>query len=292
MNNFQIKNSIKIFTPPIFFKALQYLKASYKFKNFQSLVKKNRELENSHATDRCFILGSAPSINLLDLKPLKNEIIFALNNFFVHPDFSEIMSGEKKKYFLTAPLHPPQTREEWTNWVVAMSKDMPENANMVFGLNSSPVNIWQIIEKNKLFARQNKYFYYAGKNFEPEDQFDNRFIDLCSRIWTAGAVSVYALTVAIYMGFKEIYLLGIDHDHFLYTNPDKMRMYKDGIHQKNEIERTSGNNFHVKVFKGIYRSFSQYKMLGDNFHGKIFNASPKGILNLFPRVAYDELFKK
>lgn len=46
--------------------------------------------KNIHHADRCFILGSGPSIANQDLAPLKNEITFCSNWFFNHDKFSQL----------------------------------------------------------------------------------------------------------------------------------------------------------------------------------------------------------
>ena len=65
------------------------------FPQYKDLVAKNSELKDIHKCKRCFILGNGPSIKKENLKPLKNEIVFALNNFYVHDDFAEIMGAAR-----------------------------------------------------------------------------------------------------------------------------------------------------------------------------------------------------
>ena len=102
----RLKNNIKQFTPPLFLNYVKDFRNYCDFLKHSSLIKTNIILKNKHKGERCFILGSSPSIKDEDLKPLKNEIVFALNNFYVHDDFYEIMSGEGEKYYMTAPFHP------------------------------------------------------------------------------------------------------------------------------------------------------------------------------------------
>jgi len=51
----------------------------YKSKNY----KKIKSLKECHKGERCFIIGSGPSISKMDLTLLKNEITFAHNAFYL-----------------------------------------------------------------------------------------------------------------------------------------------------------------------------------------------------------------
>ena len=57
-------------------------------------------------------------------------------------------------------------------------------------------------------------------------------------VLSANTVSIYALLASIYMGFDEIYLLGMDHNYMCKSEVDS-RFYKHSIHQKDQIKRMS-----------------------------------------------------
>ncbi|RKZ76027.1 MAG: hypothetical protein DRQ57_05250 [Gammaproteobacteria bacterium] len=294
-----VKNKLKSFLPllpPILFDKLFYINRYIAFKKYKALVSKNSELKDIHQGKRGFILGSGPSIKKENLKPLKNEIVFALNNFYVHPDFQEIMGGDVEKYYITAPTHLPQTEQEWRNWFIGMEKNMPCNATMIFGLNGYKGNIKYIFDKYNIFQQHKIYWYFSGVNVGEYYSFNKRHIDIINMIWAAEAVSVYALIIAIYMGFNEIILLGMDHDYFLYDDEKEMRMYSSAIHQKDEFKRTFDDSFYIKEFLRQYRIFCKYALLQKKYKGKVFNASNGGILKVFPQKKlmsffdYDEKF--
>ncbi len=285
-----MKKIIKSLIPPLLWDKMMYLRSYKHFIKYKKLVSKNIELKDIHKGKRCFILGSGPSIKKENLKPLKNEIVFALNNFYVHEDFAEIMSGDVPKYYMTAPIHPPQSEDEWKRWFEDMESHMPKNTKMLFGLNAYDGNIKTIFDKYKIFENHKISWYFAGVNYEDEN-FSKNAMDITKPIYTAEAVSVYALLLAIYMGFDEIYLLGMDHDYFLYEDESQMRMYEKAVHQQNEFERTFGDTFYIKEFLRQYNIFLKYKAFADHSTSKIFNASNGGILKLFLKVKLEDLFK-
>ena len=286
-----MKRLIKSLIPPLLWDKIYYVRSYKHFLKYKDLVSKNIELKDKHKGKRCFILGSGPSIKKEDLKPLKNEIVFALNNFYVHEDFDEIMSGDVDKYYMTAPIHLPQTEEEWKAWFEDMEANMPKNANMLFGLNVYDSNIKYIFDKYGLFKEHNINWYFAGVNASEYYKFNEKDIDMTNMIWSANTVSIYALVAAIYMGFDEIYLLGMDHN-YMCTSEKDWRFYKDAIHQKDEVKRSMNAKSHVQhTFIATGKIFEHYQILKDNSNCKIYNTSDISLLDIFEYKKLGELIK-
>jgi hypothetical protein len=95
--------------------------------------------------------------------------------------------------------------------------------------------------------------------------------------------------IAIYLGFEKIYLIGMDHNYFLYKNEEDMRLYKNAIHQKNEFKRSFGNMFYINEYLRQYNIFSKYFYLNNINRVEIYNATRGGVLEVFPRVEYESL---
>ena len=124
-----------------------------------------------------------------NLKPLKNEIVFALNNFYVHDDFPEIMSGDVEKYYMTAPIHPPQTETEWKEWFSDMENNMPNNVNLIFGISNQINTAKMILDHHNLFENHQKYWFYGGININDYYNYDTKHIDITRMIWIARSLS-------------------------------------------------------------------------------------------------------
>ena len=291
IHHFPTKKRIKQFIPPILTNKIIYFRNYFNFLKYKNLLLKNIQLNNKHKGKRCFILGSGPSIKNEDLIPLKNEIVFALNNFYVHPDFSIIMSGNKDKYYLTAPIHPPQTEKEWKDWLSDMEENMPNNTTMIFGLNRDDINIKYICDKNNLFNNNKIYWYFSGKIVNEYYNYSQQDVNITKMIWIADTVSIYALILAIYMGFSEIYMLGMDHN-YICNKESNYRFYNNGIHQHNEQQRSLKGSSKVKHFsKGLYNIFSQYEMIKNNTPKSIYNVSSNSLLDVFEYVKLAKVVK-
>jgi hypothetical protein len=284
----RLKNSIKQFIPPLLLNYVKDFRNYYDFLKHSYLIKTNINLKNKHKGEKCFILGSGPSIKDEDLKPLKNEIVFALNNFYVHDDFSEIMSGDVEKYYMTAPIHPPQTETEWKEWFSDMENNMPKYVNLIFGISNQINTAKRILDHHNLFEHNQKYWFYGGININDYYNFKQRDIDITRMTWIADTVSIYSLIFALYMGFSEIYLLGMDHN-YICNNESNYRFYQKGIHQNNEVERTIKDASRTKHLSfGMYKIFHQYELLSNNSHTKIYNSSRNSLLDVFKYVKFSE----
>jgi len=287
----KLKNSLRQLTPPIIANKTKDLINYINFLKYKDIVKNNAELKDKHKGRRCFLLGSGPSIKDENLKPLKNEIVFALNNFYVHDDFSEIMSGNIEKYYLTAPIHPPQTETEWKDWFSDMEQHMPKNVNLIFGISNQNNNIKSILSHHNLFVNFKKYWYYAGININDYYNYKPRDIDITRMTWIADTISIYSIIVAIYMGFSEIYLLGMDHN-YICNNKSNYRFYKDGIHQNDEDERMLKDTSLTKHLSfSIYKIFHQYELLSNNSDTEIYNTSRNSLLDIFEYVTFKDIIK-
>lgn len=275
------RDRLKQFLPPILLAKIQHTRAAHSFMRYKKLVANNVSLKDKHKGQRCFILGSGSSIKKENLKPLKNEVVFALNNFYVHEDFAEIMSGSKDKYYLTAPIHKPQTEEEWKTWLVDMEKNIPNTATMIFGINNYQHNIKYILDKYNLFKKHKINWYYASVNVAEHYQFNKKDIDITNMVWQAGTASVYALINAIYMGFDEIYLVGMDHNYL--CNSEKCsRFYKPGLHQKDERKRSlQGASYNRCTSIAMGKIFTQYDIFLHNTSANIYNLSKDSWVDMF-----------
>ena len=90
------------------------------------------------------------------------------------------------------------------------------------------------------------------------------------------------------MGFKEIYLLSMDHN-YICNYESNYRFYQNGIHQNNEVERTiKGASRTKRLFFGEYKIFHQYELLSNNSHTNIYNSSINSLLDVFKYVKFNE----
>jgi hypothetical protein len=214
-------------------------------KIFRKVIKpegyrKLKKLQNIHDNDRCFIIATGPSMSMDDLKKLNNEITFGMNSLC--RAFDEI--GWETTYFAI------QDKSVYKK----MYKDLGKLSNTKLFVSDDNSDVSQI----KCNLTQFPLNIYNHKTVT--DEFIYKFSDsICDEISSGFTIAYSALQIAIYMGFKEIYLLGADY----LTDPPVYGHFYDGYHEignpsdyESYRERTSWivehlNNKGCKVFNVV-----------------------------------------
>jgi Protein of unknown function DUF115 len=142
------------------------------------------ELKNVHKGQRAFIIGNGPSLKVTDLSKLKNEFTFGLNRIYLM--FSEL--GFNTTYFLSVnDLVIEQCAKDIC--ALPMPKFLSWRSHRFFPSGPLPANFLYTTYDNPAFAR-----------------------DVRWRVWESATVTYVALQLAFHMGFKQIILVGVDHN--------------------------------------------------------------------------------
>lgn len=230
--------------------------------NSRKYVKKMKEY---HKGKRCFIVGNGPSLQVDDLKELKDEISFGTHRIY--------------------------TLFDKTDW--RPSYYCAQDARLI---KSSMKKILELAVKEKLIAivRSNyyrpmkkvKYIELNNASFYPDlPKFSE---DITKGVYEGFTVTYMCIQIAMYMGFSEIYLLGMDHNYSVEVMPD-------GKIKKNEgVQDHFSESDVIENIPQIYKSTLAYesaKKYAENKGVKIYNASRGGKLEIFERVNFDEIIK-
>ncbi|MBU6390089.1 hypothetical protein KGQ31_00915 [Patescibacteria group bacterium] len=231
----------------------------------------NRALKNTAAGKRCFILATGPSINKMNLKQLKGELCVSVSNFFLHPDFAII----KPEYHIFPGAHSPITDEQYKLWFEDAGKKMPAGQKVFVALTDKP-----IIDKYKLFQKQQVFYYFTTMRRGPV-----RKIELTRQLPAIQTSPHIAMFIALYLGVKEINLLGVDHDWILHIG-DTRHFYDE---KESILTRQGYNEWHsplevtLKSYLNLWQVYRSIKQYADGRGVKIYNATPGSLLDVFPR---------
>ncbi len=237
---------------------------------------KLKKLKNNFKGKRAFIIGNGPSLNKHDLSLLKDEYTFAVNGIFYKTE----ESGFKPTFYIVED-----------NFVMHDNIEHINNFNCEYKF--FPRNYKSIVENNK-----NTYFFKMDtgyyNNFSPYYCIPRFSPDASYKLYCGQSVTMINIQLAYYLGFEEIYLIGMDHS---YSIPDSAKI--DGA----MIESTEDdvNHFHPDYFgKGkkwhdphidrVEKSYEYMKLVYEAKQRKIYNATIGGHLEVFERVDFDKLF--
>lgn len=162
----------------------------------REVLAENRRWKGTGRGKRAWVLATGPSIKQQDLSLLRGEDCFSVSNFFLHDQLAVI--SPKAHFF--APYHPPLIRENYLDWLAKADAALPKETVVVLGLSDRAM-----IESRGLFAARRKVFLALGAR-----RFRN--IDCEKLMPTVQTGPQMILGFLIYAGYREIYLLGCDHD--------------------------------------------------------------------------------
>ncbi|MDD6192828.1 MAG: DUF115 domain-containing protein [Lachnospiraceae bacterium] len=219
--------------------------------------------KNKYQGKRCFIVATGPSIKMEDLELLhrKKEYCFGMNKIFYLLDK---VNWKPNFYFVSDPKIMSDYAEEIEHCMAG--------AKFAIDLENS---FWKRQHSDDII----KYHgVYGGTG---EDIFCE---DLEKGVSANYTVTYVCMQFAIYMGFKEIYLIGVDHNYNGQINDGQNHVYGNMDHKAKTI---SYRSTYMENAEKSYRSAKKYA----EAHGiKIYNATRGGKLEIFERVEFDSLF--
>lgn len=238
-----------------------------------------KKFKNIHLNERCFIIATGPSLRIEDLNKLKDELTFSMNSIVLsfgktdwRPTYYAIFDRDIYKKFIDAVIDSKMK-------------------NVFLGNN-----LFRYVKKRKNF---NKYFFplymFNHENALPPNKYYTKFSDdIYSVVYDSGTILYCVLQIAIYMGFKEIYLVGADCNyygdvkHFIeYPLGDKEEKVTDidELQKNAEQKKKQADNRYYRMITG----YKEAKKYADSNGIKIFNATRGGMLEVFDRVNLDEV---
>ena len=250
-------------------------------------LKKNVELKDKYNNERIFILGSGSSILLYDLKVLSNEYVMTQNSFHMHNDISDI----NPNFHCVVPYY--QTDKEhsiWVDYINDMKVRMPDSL-FIWGLNTKALidKYHEDISAKSYYVRT-KYDLLTLKKAK---------VNISKTIMNIPTVLTQCLSVAIYLGFKEIYLLGFDLDQICHTNDRTFgRFYGMSKITDTKFEEDAERNLEFETTDRWYnwwlmnKQFFLLKSHADQNKIKIINGTKGGILSYFKREPIENIYGK
>lgn len=239
-------------------------------------VKHNAVLKNRHKGQRAFIIGNGPSVGETDLGVLADEVCFAVNRGFKHPDYAKVQPAyhvivDPKLADGTWPL-------SWLDEIVEKNKDV------TFLLNAK----WATLAPFKDAARKHRIHWLPTHLFFTP--WTRRPIDL-TRLTVGGGAVEQCIVSAIYMGCNPIYLLGHERNGFFLRVAGKASHFYGSNTDDDEYSTT--NLAYLLYSAGLgFRRIRDIADFAKHQEISIVNLTPGGLVDCFPRKTLDEVLKK
>jgi hypothetical protein len=264
---FSLRNTLELYKryrkdPDFYFNqcTLEYKGKDY-MKWFESYREQLAGFKNIHAGEDCFIIGNGPSLNKMDLGPLSDYYTFGLNKIFLI--FKKIQL--ELSYLVSVnPYVIQQSVEEFNG--LAIPKFLSFKAAQSLDLKDDSFLI----------------FTKGGFDFSP---------DLQKTINEGYTVTFVAMQVAYYMGFKRVFLIGVDHNFKQKGKPNELQT----------MNEDDANHFDPDYFKNLPWQLADLeasevayriaKMFFERNGREIIDATVDGKLQVYQKMAYAEALK-
>jgi hypothetical protein len=227
--------------------------------------KKLKSFRNIHKGKRCFIIGNGPSLKMEDLDKLKNEYTFAANKIYV--------AFEKTDW------RPTYYCIQDFRLIILEFESIKQKVEAKFKFIAGNPLIKN--KKSNIYLNNWIYFFLDISRFYPRHPHFSE--DISKRIFEGFTVTYANIQLAVYMGFKEIYLLGIDHKYFM--NSGSKNYFSDKYMANQEFGKEV-NLPHLEYSTLAYEAARQY---AEHNAIKIYNATRGGELEVFQRVNFDTI---
>lgn len=232
-----------------------------------------KKIHNSHLGESCFIIGNGPSLTAEDLTALHNAGIasFAVNRIF--------------RIFPQTPWRPTY----YVNTDHVLIRDMLEDVN-------------RLDRSEKFIPLQDRYYhnikvkkahYFFRNDLRERDGEDGFHLDCTEQVNTRGTVTIDCMQLAMHMGYRHIYLIGVDHnfDKVITENgeviidPSVKNYFCEGYDDDvaNEVVHDLGTT--TKAYMDVKKFIDKYDV-------HIYNASRQTKLQVFPRVTFEEALRQ
>lgn len=246
-------------------------------------TKKIEKFYNYHNNERCFVIGNGPSLTIHDLEKLNEEITFASNSIYALYNYT----NWRPTYYCAAD----------TIFCKQIMTNKEDILMLMDGCKAAFTTIMSEAFQFREDAVMDRLYYYRRKCDETKPEFSK---DCSEQIYTAGTITYEMLQLAVYMGIKQIYLLGIDFS-FSVERRNNVFVKNDVCNHIKEIEEEEEKRVSNAIFEqyGVtYFADTDWQLAGyqkakqyADAHGiKIYNATRGGKLEVFPRVDFDSLF--
>lgn len=237
-------------------------------------AEKIRTFQNIYLKEKCFIIGNGPSLSIRDLEVINCLKIKAFASNMIFKCYDET---QWRPYFYFC------TDDNFIREVLAEDNTLEyvsRNCQHMFSRASGVLS--KISNKIPNLVLFKSAYSDSGQAFE--------FSSDCSEKVYVGYTVTYAMIqMAVYMGFEEIYLLGMDQNFSIDIDENGNVVEKKEIKNHSQIlgDYPMRGIANTALTNRAYMAARKY---ADSHGIKIYNATRGGKLEVFERVDFDNLF--
>ena len=249
------------------FRRLPQLPAAYLHPWRRESIHRLAALKDTHKGKRAFVIANGPSLKQTDLGKLKNEFTFGMNRIYLM--FPEL-SFSTTYLTVVNDLVIEQTISDLA--ALKIPKFLSWRSHRYF----------KILHPSSFILPTFLYTTYESPRFSG---------DVRGRVWEGATVTNVTLQLAFHMGFKQVILIGADHNYTATGKPNTT-VTSQGNDPNHFSPAYFGKGFRWQL-PDLETSEIGYILARDAYQKagrEVLDATIGGKLTVFPKVDYATLF--
>jgi hypothetical protein len=212
-----------------------------------------------HKDKGCFIIGNGPSLNKMDLRPLREYHTFGLNKIFLMFDRVDL--------------------------------------NLSYHVAVNPLVIAQSVGEIEALSCPSFLSYRAAHGVVRHLKHIN-FIatggpftfcrDITKEISEGHTVTYVAMQIAYFMGFRNVFLIGVDHNFKVKGDPNELQVLEGPDLNHFDPSYFSSKEWHLPDLEGSELAYHLAKFHFNRSGRYIYDATVGGKLHSFPKISYEK----
>lgn len=218
-----------------------------------------QRFKDCHRGQDCFIIGNGPSLNKMDLEPLKDYYTFGLNKIYLMAK-----RGVDLNLSYLVSVNPLV---------------IEQSANVFESLECYTFLSYQAAHEHVRPLSQINYLYTRGAPYTFRG-------DIQSRVSEGHTVTFVAMQIAFYMGFKRVFLIGVDHSFKAEGAPNEKQRLEGEDPNHFDPDYFKDQEWHLPDLEASELSYHLARFFYRRDGRRIFDATVHGQLQIFPKISY------
>jgi hypothetical protein len=241
----------------------------------------NARLQDRHRGARCFVIGNGASLGAMDLRPLAGEITIGANSFYKHPQAQLV----GLKYLCIGDPSFMSDEEKNVVWHRTIEQQQPGAVLML------QADARKLVARHGLYSRHEVHYFRRGVTMAVPEAIQLDFTKPINVGSTTG--TTLCIPLAIYMGCKEILLIGFDANWL--DNYSGSYHFYPAHELYPEFDSPQADSrwprYEDQLLEAL-RDFESHRLLAtraSQIGVTIRNAGVGGRLDMYPRVDYQDV---
>lgn len=246
---------------------ISHLRFYKKLNSKMHFDEKIRVMKDTHKGERCFIVGNGPSLTVEQLDKIKFDDSFGANRVYKMFDKTDW----RPNYYVI------QDRYDCT-------------AGIYENLKVDNLFVSDLYWKEHGMNNDVAICYHVKRNLR-QGQILNFSEDISKEVQDALTVTYTMIQLAVYLGYKQIYLIGMDHTYSNVTNDKGEIVQKNCVRDHAFDDKDTPHKVvaNISYMEDAYRA-ARYYCEKNNI--EIYNATIGGALEIFDRRDFNSLFNE